>query len=229
MSKLKVLTFFLIVLLFVVIKMDIIHYFNIEFFINKKDEILLFYKNKPIRFILIYFCFYVFYATFSIPGAAILTLTSGFIFGFLIGSIVVSLGSTIGAIFAFLISRFLLKNFVQKKFVKKLKKINEGVKKNGIFYLLSLRLIPFFPFVLINILMGVTPISIKHYAIGSFLGMLPMTFVFVNAGTQLAHITSPQQILSLKIILSFVLLAILPWVLKWFIKANKQLQTKLKK
>ena len=134
MSKLKIITFFSIILLFIVIfKMDIDYYLNIEFFINKKDKILLFYKEAPLLFIFIYVCFYIFCATFSVPGAAILTLTSGFLFGFLIGSLVVSLSSTIGAVFAFLISRFLLKDFIQKKFAKKLKKINDGLKKNGIF------------------------------------------------------------------------------------------------
>ena len=224
MSKLKVLIFFSILVLFVFIfKMDISNYLNIEFFLNEKDKLLLFYKNQPLVFIIIYFCFYVFCATFSIPGAAILTLTSGFLFGFVIGSLVVSLGSTTGAVFSFLISRFLLKDFIQKKFAKKLKRINEGLKKDGLFYMLSLRLVPIFPYVLINLLMGVTPISLKQYTIGSFLGMLPMTFVFVNAGKQLSHIQSVSEIFSGKIILSFFLLAILPWLLKLLIKkVNKR-------
>ena len=224
MSKLKILTFFFIVLLFVVIfKTNLISYLDIEFILSKKDRIFLFYERYPLQFIFSYFCFYVFCAAFSIPGAAILTLVSGFIFGFAIGSLVVSLGSTIGAVFAFLISRFLLKDFIQKKFIKQLNKVNAGLKQNGVFYLLSLRLIPLIPFVLLNVLMGVTSISIKQYTIGSFLGMLPAAFVFVNAGSQLSYVTDVRQIFSLKIILSFLLLALLPWLFKWLFIIYKKL------
>ena len=224
MPKLKILTVLVIVLLFVVVfYFDLTRYLDISFLLNEKEKLFSLYRDYPVLFILIYFCIYVFCATFSIPGAALLTLASGFLFDFLIGSLVVSLASTMGATFAFLISRFLMKDFVQRKFAKRLKTVNEGFKKNGIFYLLSLRFMPIFPFVLINVLMGVTPISTKQYIIGSFLGMLPMTFVFVNAGRQLAHITAIHQILSLKVILSFILLALLPWIFKWLVQIDKKL------
>ncbi|MCZ0932765.1 MAG: TVP38/TMEM64 family protein [Oligoflexia bacterium] len=230
MLKLRILTFLAIILLFVIVfHLDLIRYFNMEFFLSEKNKLLSLYQDSPVFFILTYFCIYVFCATFSIPGAALLSLVSGFLFGFFIGSAVVSLGSATGAVCSFLISRFLMKNFVQKKFASRLKTINEGLKKNGAFYLFSLRLIPVFPFFLINILMGVTPISTKQFVIGSFLGMLPGTFVFVNAGRQLAHISSIHQIFSVKVILSFILLALLPWIFKWLIKIGKKLQMKYKK
>ena len=230
MSKLKLLTVFLIVLLFIVVfQLDLLRWFDIHFFLNKKEELLELYNKSPVFFILSYFCIYVFCATFSIPGAALLSLFSGFLFNFLIGSLVVSLGSVMGAVFSFLISRFLMKDFVQKKFSKRLKTINKGLEQSGAFYLFSLRLMPIFPFVLINILMGVTSISMKQFAVGSFLGMLPGTFVYVNAGKQLAHISSIQEIFSIEVILSFVLLALFPWFIKLVLKAVKKLQSRLKK
>ena len=132
----------------------------------------------------------------------------------------VSLGSTTGAAFCFLISRFLLKDFVQKKFHSKLKAINKGFKKEGAFYCFSLRLIPVFPFFMVNLLMGVTPISLRSFVTASFLGMLPGSLVYVNAGKQLAHIQSPAELFSPLIVLSFLLLAFLPWIMKWILKRS---------
>ena len=223
MSKLKILTAFSIVLLFTaVFYFDLSRYFDIAFFLREKEKLLSFYQQFPIRFILIYFCVYVFCAAFSIPGAALLTLFAGFLFDFVIGSLVVSLGSTMGALCAFLIARFLMKDFVQRKFAKHLKTVNEGFKKDGAFYLFSLRLIPVFPFFLINILMAVTSISVRQFTVGSFLGMLPGTLVYVNAGKQLAHISAVHELFSIKIVLSFILLALLPWIVKWLIQIYKK-------
>ncbi|MCY4321351.1 MAG: TVP38/TMEM64 family protein [Bdellovibrionaceae bacterium] len=223
MSKLKILTIFCIIFIFVIVfKLDLTRYLDINFFINQKDSLFSFYENSPLLFIFIYFCIYVFCATLSIPGAPLLTLVSGFLFDFWIGSLVVSLGSTLGAVFAFLISRFLMADFVEKKLSKKLIKINEGLKKDGVMYLFSLRIIPIFPYFMVNILLGVTSISLKKFTIGSFLGMLPGTFVYVNAGKQLNNISSISQIFSLEVIFSFILLAFLPWILKWILKLYKK-------
>ncbi len=215
----KLFAFLCGVLLFILFfYFDLNKYFDFEFFISKKQEFDTFYKNHPILFPLVYFIFYVFCATLSLPGAALLTLISGFLFNFLLGSLIVSLGSTVGATFAFLMSRFLLKNWIQKKFHSRLKTINKGLEKDGSFYLFSLRLIPIFPFFAVNLFMGVTPISTKHFFIASFLGMLPGTFVYVNAGSQFSHIQSPFEIFSPTIILSFLLLACLPWIIKYLLR-----------
>ena len=194
---------------------DLDSWIQFDFIIQEKEKLLSLYHSYPIVFILGYLFFYIFYTTFSLPGAALLSLTAGFVFHFVIGSLVVVLGSVTGASFSFLISRYLFRDYVQKKFHSRLSSINEGLKKNGFFYLLSLRLIPAFPFFIINTVMGVTSISLKHYVLGSFLGMLPGIFVYVNAGQQLASLESASDVLSFRILISFLLLAFLPWLIKY--------------
>ncbi|WGW01489.1 TVP38/TMEM64 family protein [Vibrio sp. YMD68] len=161
-----------------------------------------------------YFAIYIVVVAFSIPGAAVVTLLGAALFGFWTSLVLVSFASSIGATLAFLSSRFLLKEWVQKKFGSKLSTINEGVEKDGAFYLFSLRLIPVVPFFLINLLMGLTPISALRFYLVSQLGMLPGTAVYLNAGTQLANIESLSGIVSLPVILSFVLLGLFPIITK---------------
>ncbi|MDN3614604.1 MAG: TVP38/TMEM64 family protein [Vibrio gallaecicus] len=163
----------------------------------------------------IYFIVYVMITAFSIPGAAVVTLLGAALFGFWASLVLVSFASTIGATLAFLSSRFLLRDWVQSKFGDKLATINQGVEKDGAFYLFSLRLIPVFPFFLINLLMGLTPISISRYYLTSQLGMLPGTAVYLNAGTQLAEIDSLSGIVSPSVLLSFALLGLFPILAKW--------------
>ncbi len=129
--------------------------------------------------------------------------------------LLVSFASTIGATLAFLSSRYLLRGWVQQKFSEKLTTINTGVKKDGAFYLFTLRLIPVFPFFLINLLMGLTPISTARYYLVSQLGMLPGTAVYLNAGTQLAQINTLAGIVSPTVLFSFALLGVFPLLTKW--------------
>ena len=219
MLKIKISLLFFIVLLFVLFfYFEFNQYLTLDFFISKRQDIDLLYKSFPVFFVLAFFIFYVFCVALSIPGAALLTLVSGFLFNFFIGSLVVSLGSTTGATISFLISRFLLKDFIQKKFHSRLKTINKGFEKNGALYLFSLRLIPIFPFFAVNLLMGITSISVRKFAIASLLGMLPGTFVYVNAGGQLSNIKSIAEVFSPVIILSFLFLAFLPWIMKFLLK-----------
>ncbi|MBD0785343.1 TVP38/TMEM64 family protein [Vibrio sp. Y2-5] len=166
---------------------------------------------------LIYFVAYVVITAFSIPGAAVVTLLGAALFGFWFSLALVSFASTIGATLAFLSSRYLLRNWVQQRFSDKLKAINAGVKKDGAFYLFTLRLIPVFPFFLINLLMGLTPISTLRYYLVSQLGMLPGTAVYLNAGTQLADIKTLAGIVSPTVLLSFALLGVFPFVAKWLL------------
>ncbi|OEE99996.1 dihydrolipoamide dehydrogenase, partial [Vibrio crassostreae 9ZC13] len=163
----------------------------------------------------IYFVAYVMITAFSIPGAAVVTLLGAALFGFWNSLLLVSFASAIGATLAFLSSRYLLRDWIQTKFGDKLATINKGVEKDGAFYLFSLRLIPVFPFFLINLLMGLTPMSVSRYYITSQIGMLPGTAVFLNAGTQLAEIDSLSGIVSPSVVLSFALLGIFPIVAKW--------------
>ncbi|ELK8309680.1 TPA: TVP38/TMEM64 family protein [Vibrio vulnificus] len=162
-----------------------------------------------------YFVIYVGLTAFSVPGATVVTLLGAALFGFWYSLLLVSFASTIGATIAFLSSRYLLKDWVQARFGDKLSAINQGVEKDGAFYLFSLRLIPVFPFFLINLLMGLTPISTGRYYLTSQIGMLPGTAVYLNAGTQLADINSLSGILSPTVLASFALLGVFPIAVKW--------------
>lgn len=180
-----------------------------------------YYLENPGLVAGIFALFYIFSTALSLPGATILTLAGGAIFGLGTGIVLVSVSSTIGATLAFLASRFLLRDFVQSKFQDKLSRINQGVEKEGAFYLFTLRLVPIFPFFLINLVMGLTPIRTITYFFVSQLGMLPGTAVYVNAGTQLAQLDSLKGILSPGLLLSFALVGILPLISKWTIGAIK--------
>ena len=151
----------------------------------------------------------------SLPGAAVLTLAGGALFGLLWGGIAVSFASSIGATLAFLASRFLFRDAMRAKFADRLKGIEEGVKKDGAIYLLSLRLVPLVPFFVVNLLMGLTPIRTATFYIVSQIGMLPGTLAFVFAGTQLAKITSLKGILSPPLLAAFAVIGLLPLVLKF--------------
>ncbi|HHP0448616.1 TPA: TVP38/TMEM64 family protein [Vibrio harveyi] len=161
-----------------------------------------------------YFFAYIAITAFSIPGAAVVTLLGAALFGFWTSLLLVSFASTIGATIAFLSSRYLLREWVQSKFGNKLGAINQGVEKDGAFYLFSLRLIPVFPFFLINLLMGLTPMTIARFYLTSQIGMLPGTAVYLNAGTQLATIDSLSGIVSPTVLASFALLGLFPIIAK---------------
>ncbi len=173
-------------------------------------------ENKGV-FIALYMLIYIISTAISLPGATILTLAGGAIFGLTLGTILISFASTIGATGAFLVSRFLLKEAFEKKFRDRLATINKGIEKDGAFYLFTLRLVPLLPFFAVNILMGLTKIRVFTYFFTSQVGMLLGTIVYVNAGTQLAQLESLGGILSLPLILSFCLLGIFPWVAKFIV------------
>ena len=183
-------------------------------------------EQNPQLSLLVFFVVYVVVTALSLPGAAVMTLAIGAIFGFVTGTILVSFASTIGATLAFVIARFLLRDTVQARFGDKLKAINQGVEKDGAFYLFGLRLVPLFPFFVINLVMGLTPIRTWTFAWVSQVGMFAGTLVYVNAGTQLAKIDSLSGILSPGLIISFVLLGVFPLIAKKIlagIKARKVL------
>lgn len=171
-------------------------------------------SENPLLSVGIFFALYVAVTALSLPGAAILTLAAGALFGLLQGLIIVSFASSLGATLAFLVARFILRDTVRQRFGDKLKRIDEGVAKQGAFYLFTLRLLPVFPFFLINLLMGLTSIKTRTFYWVSQVGMLAGTAVYVNAGTQLAQIESLSGILSPGLILSFILLGVFPWIAK---------------
>lgn len=200
---------------------DLGKYLSIDYLQSQKQQLLSFKAQNFGLTALIFFIIYILTTALSIPGATVLTLAAGFIFGVVHGTIIVSFASTIGATLAFLVSRFLLRDFVYDKFKDRFEKINKGVEKDGAFYLFSLRLIPVFPFFLINLAMGLTRIKTFTYFFVSQIGMLPATIVYVNAGTQLSEISSPKDILSFELALSFALIGIIPLISKWFVRFLK--------
>ncbi|MBR9910878.1 MAG: FAD-dependent oxidoreductase [Gammaproteobacteria bacterium] len=169
----------------------------------------------------VFFLIYILVTALSLPGAALLTLVAGALFGLFWGTLIASFASSIGATAAFLVSRYLLHDAVQTRFGDRLKAINEGVRQDGAFYLFTLRLVPVFPFFLINLLMGLTPMRAATFYWVSQVGMLAGTLVYVNAGTQLAQLDSLAGILSPALLLSFVLLGIFPLLAKKIIAVVK--------
>ncbi|WP_087018591.1 dihydrolipoyl dehydrogenase [Thaumasiovibrio subtropicus] len=180
-----------------------------------------FIAANPVKSSLSFFLIYIAVTALSLPGAAIMTLLAGALFGFVWGLVIVSFASTIGATLAFLFSRFLLRDWVQQRFGDRLSAINQGIEKEGNFYLFTLRLIPVFPFFMVNLLLGLTPFKTFNFYWVSQLGMLAGTAVYVNAGTQLAEIETLSGIISAPILLSFVLLGIFPLIAKSIINRVK--------
>ena len=172
------------------------------------------YQSEPLATVAVFFAVYVAATALSIPGAVILTLAAGAVFGLGMGLLVVSFASSIGALLAFLTARYLLRDMIQARFGRRLAPINEGMKRDGVWYLLTLRLVPLFPFWLINLLMGLTSITALRFYVASQLGMLAGTAVYVNAGTQLAAIKSPSDVFSAGLLGSFVLLGVFPLIAK---------------
>jgi len=171
-----------------------------------------FYRDHMAVTIAGYMVIYILVTAMSLPGAAVMTLAGGALFGLVAGTIMVSFASTIGATLAFLLSRFLFRDAIQQKFGDKLAAINRGIAKDGNFYLFTLRLVPAFPFFMINVVMGLTPIKTVSFFLVSQIGMLPGTIVYLNAGTQLGKLESASGILSPAIIFSFALLGIFPLI-----------------
>jgi pyruvate/2-oxoglutarate dehydrogenase complex dihydrolipoamide dehydrogenase (E3) component/uncharacterized membrane protein YdjX (TVP38/TMEM64 family) len=195
---------------------DLGRFFTLEFFRNRQLEIEAYVRGHPLTAAAIYFAIYVAVTGLSLPGAVVMTLAGGAVFGLLWGTVIVSFASSIGATLAFLASRFLLRDWVQGKFGDRLKTINAGVEKDGPFYLFALRLVPAFPFFLINLAMGLTPIRTWTFYWVSQLGMLAGTIVYVYAGTTLGEFR-----ISLELILAFTLLGIFPLVAKKVLEAVK--------
>lgn len=189
-------------------------YLTLDYLKEQQAAFTSLYNGHPVTVISVYMLIYIVVTALSLPGAVVMTLAGGAMFGLVTGTIVVSIASTIGATLACLVARYLLRDGVQKKFRDKLVKINEGMEKEGGFYLFSLRLVPIFPFFVINLVMGLTSIPLRTFFWVSQLGMLPGTIVYVNAGKELAKIDSLSGILSPGLLLSFILLGLLPIITK---------------
>ena len=201
---------------------DLNQYLTLESLKNNQQDLAQYIEANWLVAFVGYLAIYAAATALSVPGAAILTLGAGALFGFGWGLLLASFASSIGATLAFLASRFLLRDWVKSTFSKKLESIDKGIEKDGAFYLLSLRLVPIFPFFIINLVMGVTGIKTWTYYWVSQLGMLIGTAVYVNAGTQLVEINQLSDIISTDLILSFVLLGIFPILAKFILSALQQ-------
>jgi len=201
----------LVVLFFVY---DLGQYLSLAYVKSRQEWLVDMYARHTLWTIGAYMLVYIAVTALSLPGAAVMTLAGGALFGLVTGTVVISFASTIGATLAFLASRFLLKTWVQDRFTDKLHAINQGIERDGAFYLFTLRLVPVFPFFIINLVMGLTPMRTLRFYLVSQLGMLPGTLVYVNAGTQLAQIDSLKGILSPGLLLSFALLGVFPLLAK---------------
>ncbi|MFC1821941.1 TVP38/TMEM64 family protein [Thermodesulfobacteriota bacterium] len=189
-------------------------YFSLEYIKASQEQFQALYSQYQLLIISAYFLLYVLVTAFSLPGTAVLTLTGGALFGFWIGVATVSFASTIGATLACMVARFVFRDWVQEKFGDKLTPINEGVEKEGAFYLFTMRLVPIFPFFVINLLMGLTRMPLRTFYWVSQAGMLAGTAVFVNAGKELAKIDSLAGILSPSLLISFIILGVFPIMVK---------------
>ncbi len=181
----------------------------------RHQALLLYCQQAPRQSAALYFILYVLVTTLSLPGAALMTLLGGALFGLWPGILLVSFASTLGATLAMLVSRYLLRDWVQHRFAVPMRTVNDGVARDGAFYLFALRLMPLFPFFVVNLLAGVTRLGVWRYWWISQLGMLPGAIVYLNAGHQLGQITSLHDILSPGVVFAFTLLGLLPLITRW--------------
>ena len=184
--------------------------------VKTHQQTLLSYVDRaPLQSAMIFFALYVAVSALSLPGAAILTLLGGALFSLWEGTVLVSFASTLGATLAMLASRYLLRDWVQQRFARPMNTVNTGMAREGTAYLFALRLMPLFPFFVVNLLMGVTRITVRRYWWVSQIAMLPATVVFLNAGRELGKVTSLHDIVSPGMVFAFTLLGLLPLATRW--------------
>jgi pyruvate/2-oxoglutarate dehydrogenase complex dihydrolipoamide dehydrogenase (E3) component/uncharacterized membrane protein YdjX (TVP38/TMEM64 family) len=206
------------------VALDLGRYLSLDYLKQSQAGFIDLYTRQPLTVALVYFVLYVLATALSFPGATILTLAGGGIFGLGWGLLIVSFASSVGATLAFLTARFVLRDSIEARFAKRLTDINQGIEKDGAFYLFTLRLVPLVPFFVINLVMGLTKLRVWVFYAVSQLGMLAGTAVFVNAGTQLSQVTSLQGILSPALLGSFVLLGVFPLLARKLVEAIKKRQ-----
>lgn len=189
---------------------DLGQYLTLDYLKASQEKFQALYQSNRFLVVGAYMGIYIAVTALSLPGAAVLTLAGGGLFGLAVGTVAVSFASTIGATLACVVSRYLLREWVQNKFGDRLATINAGIEKEGAFYLFSLRLVPIFPFFVINLLMGLTRMRLFTYYWVSQIGMLAGTIVYVNAGKELAKIDSLSGIMSPGVLISFAILGLFP-------------------
>ncbi|RPH06728.1 MAG: TVP38/TMEM64 family protein [Alphaproteobacteria bacterium TMED93] len=216
MNRFKLFTVFTFLFAIVIISLFAVYseYFSIEFFKTAYVQTKATVDQNYFFYLLVFFLVYFIVASLSLPIAGAVSVFIGSIFHFFDAFLLIAIASSLGASVCFLISKYTLKEFLHNRFKRTLKKINLGFKENGMFYLFFLRLVPIFPFFIINFLFGLTSMKLLNFFVVSFVGMMPGILLYVNAGSQISKINSTQDILSFKIISSFIMIGILPVVLK---------------
>ena len=212
-----IIIFFILILISIFFFSDLKNFFTLGYVKENLINIRLLFKENVLLFSLIFSLIYIMSSALSLPFATLLTLLSGYIFGLTLGVFIVSLCSTVGASIAFLTSKFLFYDFIQKKYKKQLVTINNEFINEGIFYIFALRLVPVFPFFVVNIVTSLLPIKLSTFFWVSMLGMFPATLVYVNAGNELSKINSFSDILSFQVLISFSLIGILPLTIKFLL------------
>ena len=183
--------------------------FNLEWLKDNQKPLEVFYRDNSLTMMAVFVALFLVIGLFLLPGATLLSVFSGAVFGLPLGPMLVSLGSTLGAVLAFFVARFILRDWVEERFGERLDPIHEGLCENDINYMLVLRLVPLFPFFLVNIAMGVSPISWKVFMVGTLLGKLPATWIYANAGSHLASLQSLSDITSPGVLGALTLLSLL--------------------
>ena len=226
-STTRIIVFIAVIILVAVFFIfDLGQYFSLEYLKQQQAVMDRFYQREPLTTVVCFFFLYVVITGLSLPGAAILTLAAGALFGLAWGTVISSFASTFGATLAFLFSRYLFRESIQGRFADKLAAVNRGMEQDGAFYLFTLRLVPVFPYFIINLVMGLTPIRVLTFFLVSQAGMLAGTIVYVNAGTQLAKIEQLKDIASPGLLLSFALLGIFPLLAKKTVDYLKRRKTR---
>ena len=212
--KKKIIIFLFLFLIIVIVGFNYDDVLSLQTIKQRYQELQSLIDAKPFFYYFIFFIIYIVVTALALPISLLKTLLAGALFGLLPGVILTSFASTIGSTLCFLLSRYLFKDYVQGKYQKYLGKINQGIKEEGLLYLLFLRLSPIFPFFVINLTFGLTHMKWTNFYWISQLGMLPATILFVNAGVQLSQINDVKDILTLNIIISFSALGLLPIITK---------------
>ncbi len=205
--------------------LDLGQYLTLEYVKESQARFKEVYAVNTLLVVAVYMAIYIVVTALSLPGAVIMTLAGGALFGVVAGSVIVSFASTIGATIACFVARFILRDWVQGRFADRLVAINKGIDKEGGFYLFSLRLVPIFPFFVINLVMGMTRFPLWKFYWISQLGMLPGTIVYINAGKELGKIDSLGGILSPGLLVSFIILGLFPITVKKIMAAVQRTRT----
>lgn len=225
MTKFRILLFVgLVALMFCIFWFDLYQYLTLDFYNEQRDFVQEYVRSNLFSSVIVFFLVYVSVTAISLPVGLMLSLSAGALFGVGVGTVVVSLASTLGATLACMVSRFLLQSYVDRHFAKVFHVINEGIRRDGPYYLFSLRLVPLFPYFVINLVMGLTHMPITTFAWVTQLGIIPITVVLTNAGAQLALVESAADIVSPALMGSLALVGVFPLIAKKlsdYIKARR--------